>query len=263
MIRSIPLALLLANAAAAGADVSVAADAAASVEPNFPAVFVAKLVPSDPPPPPPLPPGYCNPCDEVCPSEREEETICFDPPVAWYSVHLQSVLAGPPLPSRFFLSLGLHRGPAPPARDDSKLWLVKASRETPEPDYTDGTLLYGAHSSQVEPLHVSRWGEPYLLLHDNGTEVVAPTWLPCSVNALREEVAASDFPGAWRPLAELDGFERDDIEAGVATYLHVDERGAAPRYGIALRRLREHLESLGKLDDDAMRCEPPDPEEQP
>jgi hypothetical protein len=222
-------------------------------------LLVARMTPSDPPP------GFCDPCRSECPvlpspapapsaeEPSELDTICITSAgYTWFVAEVRQVLVGGPLPDRIHVQMWRHRDGTRMPDGDSTLWLVNAS--------PGGTFLTTGDNGR-DALDISRWGEPYLLLREKWLDesgVRAPGSLPCSVNELREEVAAADFPGAWRPKAELYPFEKDDIAAGRAEYLHVDARGASPRYGIALMRLRAHLASLGELHDDDFRCYPDD-----
>jgi hypothetical protein len=216
------------------------------VEPERVVFIVARFTPAPPPP------EHCSTCERDCSRARDNwhgddyvrtelDNLCVVSGWEyWYRARVQQVVLGGPVPAEIPFMLEGDYGPRPSRSDDSRTWLVRAH---------PGRFWYSSGSRKE--LHVSSRGELYLLL-DEGE---APLWLPCSVGALREEIAAKDFRDAWQPLAKLSPYQRQDIAAGRADHLRVDARGASPRYGISLRRLAEHLRSLGaNLTDDVSRC---------
>jgi hypothetical protein len=217
-----------------------------------PILVVARMTPSGPPP------GLCNPCTSECPmaatpppapvarEPSEDDPICVtSASYTWFVADVRQAVYGGPLPDRVYVQMWQHRDGTRLPNGDSTLWLINASPH--------GEYLHTGDNGRFE-LHVSPWGEAYLLLWpwwDEADELRGPDQMPCSVIEAREEVAASDFPGARQPLSP---YAKEEIAKGKTANVHVDKLGISPRYGISMRRLQAHLAALGNIEDDDFEC---------
>jgi hypothetical protein len=216
-------------------------------------LIVARMTPSGPPP------GFCDPCRSQCPPEpppppdadppSELDTICvISSTYSWFVADVRQVVTGGPLPDRVHVQMCQHRDGTRLPDGGPTVWLINAS--------PGGTYLITGDNGRDE-LHVSPWGEPYLLLSPwlgEGDELRGPFNLPCSVIEVREEIASADFPAAREPLDSLSPFAKEQIAKGYTSNLRVDASGISPRYGISMLRLRAHLATLGTLHDGDDRC---------
>jgi hypothetical protein len=217
-------------------------------------LLVAKLTPSDPPP------GFCDPCRSECPMVREppskpdadetseDEPICVTSAgYTWFVADVRQAVYGGPLPDRLYIQMWQHRDGTRLPNGDSTLWLISAS--------PSGKFLSTGDNGRFE-LHVSPWGEAYLMLWpwwEVGDELRGPDQMPCSIVEAREEIAASDFPGARESLTP---YAKEQIAQGKTSNVHVDPTGISPRYGISMRRLQAHLAALGPVRDEDFECYP-------
>jgi hypothetical protein len=153
------------------------------------------------------------------------DTICiphFYTPY-WLRAHVRWWLVGELPVTNLVVSTSSHYGPEGEPLSSSYFLF---------PVLTDGKHFI-KHYRDDSFLLESRWGELYLPLWDE----LPPDWLPCSVEGLRESIAATDF--ASPIAAPNENFGEPTPEK--SQYLRYTAAGVEPRFAIAISRLRTHL----------------------
>ena len=169
----------------------------------------------------------------ACPKDH----ICMDPPPFWLNANVVVTLQGAELPSTIRVSTTSHYGMERFAKEEGPYLLSLRSNGE----------KYIMPRYAVAPLVRDKHGALYLpILYRN-----AVSWLPCSVDALREEVFQENFDNGEAIAA--DEYKQD--LASMAPHLYaVSDKRAWPRYAIPITRLRDYLLSAGP--DLNMSCEP-------
>lgn len=179
-----------------------------------------------------LSPGGEYPRNAEC---SKPEAICLNPPSYWLEARNVSTVHGEATPVHFTLSSRDHYGLGQ-YKDDGRTWLLLLKR--------DGeTFMMARYARKV--LVESKSGVLYLPIR-KPREV---SWLPCTVDELREEIQESDFhEDGVTELELLNGAERPP------TLFRPTRKGTMPRYAISVPRLAEHLSKIAS-EGGALTCE--------
>lgn len=161
-----------------------------------------------------------------CPKDRV--CISMDAPPYWLQLDEASALYGEEVPARFAVKVMDHYG--------SGQYKGRAG------PFLVALMGHNGRYMKQRNLHAR------LVKAKNGTLYLmrsypsSPRWLPCKVDAIRENIVGANFD----ETILLDREEYDVLRGDERAYYKLTPKGAIPRYAIAVPRLREFLDTTAR-----------------
>jgi len=157
----------------------------------------------------------------------QPDVICIDPEPFWFKAKVKSTVFGAPQPKLLHIATTSHYGMSElELRKKEQLVFIR----------TDGKHFVMPRYAKLN-VTKNRHGDYFIIILAEG-----PTWwLPCSVQTLREEINPSDFPS---DLTISQSWISDYTLKHHRELFHFTEDRATPRFGISLKKLNAHLNSI-------------------